>query len=145
MHRIAKQSHFVQSEDQSRHTRPLLIVQPSISKINVTLPDRVGFLYPHAEGQGQATWREIEVHVLGENAHGVCFLSSAYDPNGAAEVFRMDWIEGPITRLDTGEQLLVYEWDRRVRRRFAMGCKTDALPLSTMLITAKNEDTRTPD
>jgi hypothetical protein len=53
-------------------------------------------------------------------------------------------IEGLVTRVATGEELTVHLWERRVRRRFAMDRDIDALPLSSMLITAKPEGSDAP-
>jgi hypothetical protein len=41
--------------------------------------------------------------------------------------------------------MTLQDWERRVRRRFAMDCKTDALPLSSMLITAKFDVVNMPN
>jgi hypothetical protein len=149
MHRIAKQSFVLALVEQSCETRPLLLLrQRPVSQVNVVLPDRIRFLYPDANGD--LTSREIEVHVLGENAHGVCFLTGICHSANNAEMarpaameamlaFRMSLISGPILRVETGERMLLLDWERRVRRCFAMDCKVDALPLSSMLITTKAE------
>jgi hypothetical protein len=149
MYRIAKQSFFPPLVEQSCKTRPLLVLQQRpVSQVNVVLPDRIRFSYPDANGD--VALRELEVHVLGENAHGVCFLTGiCHSANNvetarpaAAEVmeaFRMNLISGPIVRVETGERMLLQDWERRVRRCFAMDCKADALPLSSMLITTKSE------
>lgn len=49
--------------------------------------------------------------------------------------FRIDRVDGPVTRIDSGESLSVHMWERRVRQRFAHDRQTDALPLSSILIT----------
>jgi hypothetical protein len=154
MYRIAKQSLYLQLGDQLCHVRPLLLLQRPVMQVNVILPDRIRFFYPGPDGR--ALVQELEVRVLGENAHGICFLTgvchventnAADAANAAASAattgtappavtvaFRMDLIAGPITRLQSGERMTLQDWERRVRRRFAMDCKTDALPLSSMLI-----------
>ncbi|RXZ38532.1 hypothetical protein D9O50_03130 [Oxalobacteraceae bacterium CAVE-383] len=130
------------------------MLQRPVSQVNVVLPDRIRFFYPAANGR-QAQ-HQLEVQALGENAHGVCFLtgichsinkceSSDGDRDGggaatrapaAADAFRMDMICGLITRMETGERMTLHDWERRVRRCFAMDGKTDALPLSSMLISS---------
>jgi hypothetical protein len=154
MHRIAQLSSFVQLGEQMCHERPARVLQHPMSQINILLPDRIRFSYPGDDGH--ATVQEVDASTLGENAHGVCFLTgivrteSAGDSEAEADIdrqaiqptvtaaFRMGAIIGLITRKANGEQLSVHEWEQRVRRRFAMDCKIDALPLSTMLITAKS-------
>jgi hypothetical protein len=180
MHRIAEPSPLLQLGEQLCHKRPSLILQASVSQINILLPDRIRFSYPayfdhNGQPSAQTSVQEIDAGVLGENAHGICFLTgvvktesdaevktgiqvdalkedlgvseavSTYGATAATVAFRMNLIVGAITRVATGEQLPVYAWERRVRRRFAMDCKTDALPLSTMLITTKNGNTDMPD
>jgi hypothetical protein len=127
-----------------------LLRQRPVSQVNVVLPDRIRFLYPDANGD--VAPREIEVHVLGENAHGVCFLTGiCHSANNAEttrpaamDAFRMSLISGPILRVETGERMLLLDWERRVRRCFAMDCKADALPLSSMLITTNVERVALP-
>jgi hypothetical protein len=183
MHRIAEPSPLLQIGEQLCHERPSLILQASVSQINILLPDRIRFSYPayfdhNGQPSAQTSVQEIDACVLGENAHGICFLTGVVKTESVADVktgiqvealndvlcvseavgtygataattataaFRMNLIVGAITRVATGEQLPVYAWERRVRRRFAMDCKTDALPLSTMLITTKNGNTDMPD
>jgi hypothetical protein len=162
MYRIAKQSLSMQLTEQLCRPRPLLVLQRPVSQVNVILPDRIRFFYPDADGR--VGLHEVTVHTLGENAHGVCFLtgvchavitaankadvdagadfaggiqSEAKVEFAAAEAFRMDLIASPVTRLENGERMTRQDWERRVRRRFALDCKTDALPLSSMLITVK--------
>ena len=155
MYRIAKQSLYLQLGEQLCHARPLLVLQRPVTQINVILPDSIRFFYPGPDGRALA--QRVEVRVLGENAHGICFLTGVCIADGDTEAvaatatatatgtgqpaltvaFRMDLIAGPITRLQSGERMTLQDWERRVRRRFAMDCKTDALPLSSMLITAK--------
>jgi hypothetical protein len=153
MHRIAKLSSFEQFGEQMCQERPVRLLQSPMSHINIPLPDCIRFSYP-GDG-GHATVQEVDASTLGENAHGVCFLtgivrmectgdSEAIQPTVTA-AFRMDAIIGPITRKANGEQLSVRSWEQRVRRRFALDCKTDALPLSTMLITAKNGKSGAPE
>ncbi|HEY4317498.1 MAG TPA: hypothetical protein VGN04_07845 [Herbaspirillum sp.] len=146
MYRIAKQSLFLPVEEQLCQTRPLLVLQQRpVSQVNVVLPDRIRFFYPDANGRHAP--HELEVHVLGENAHGVCFLTGiCHSANSmetarppAMEAFRMNLICGMITRLQTGERMSLQDWERRVRRCFAMDCKADALPLSSMLISTASE------
>ncbi len=151
MYRIAKQSPFLPVREQPCRQRPALTLQPSVSQIDIVFPDHIRFCYPGVGGH--AILQDVDVHALGENAHGVCFLVGAYRPRGEAqtgqsseaEAFRIDAIDGPITRVATGEVLSVNLWERRVRRRFAMDRDTDALPLSSMLITAKENDADMPD
>jgi hypothetical protein len=167
MYRIAKQSLSMQLTEQLCHPRPLLVLQRPVSQVNVILPDRIRFFYPDADGR--VGLHEVTVHTLGENAHGVCFLTGVchavitaenkLDVNAGADfaggiqsdtevkanaefavadAFRMDLIASPVTRLENGERMTRQDWERRVRRRFALDCKTDALPLSSMLITVKS-------
>ena len=146
MYRIAKRPPFSTLRDQLCRERPPLILQPSISQLNIALPDRIRFFYPAASES--ATLREVDLTVtaLGENAHGVCFVvgvcmqageeglrQAATDTDVA---FRIDLIEGTVTRAENGERLSVRAWERRVRRRYAQDREIDALPLSTMLIRA---------
>jgi hypothetical protein len=156
MHRIAEPSPGPQLGGQSCHERPSLILQASVSQINILLPDRIRFSYPayfdhNGQPSAQTSMQEIDAGVLGENAHGICFLTGVVRTESEADVetgtvaFRMNLIVGAITRVATGEQLSVHAWEQRVRRRFALDCKTDALPLSTMLITTKNGNTDMPD
>lgn len=140
-----------------------VLLQASMPLINIVLPDCIQFSYPGDDGH--ATVQEIDVSTLGENAHGVCFLTGivktacAGDSEAEADIdiaseaiqptvtaaFRMDTIIGLITRKANGEQLSVRAWEQRVRRRFAVDCKTDALPLSSMLITVKNGNRGAPE
>jgi hypothetical protein len=148
MYRIAKQSLYLQIGEQLCQARPLLVLQRPVTQINVILPDSIRFFYPGPDGR--ALPQQVEVRVLGENAHGICFLTGvgiAAEDTDATPVtlaFRMDLIAGPITRLESGERMTLQDWERRVRRRFAMDCKTDALPLSSMLITAKFDGVNMP-
>ena len=67
---------------------------------------------------------------------------SGASENGAPPVFdafRMDLISGLITRMQNGERMTLQDWEKRVRRCFAMDCKSDALPLSSMLISANSK------
>ncbi|MDB5774682.1 MAG: hypothetical protein JWP38_815 [Herbaspirillum sp.] len=151
MYRLAKQSPFLRMREQSCCERPALTLQTPVSHINIELPDRIRFRYPDADGRDMT--QDVEVRVLGENAHGVCFLTgvsasaSAAKPQepGNAMAFRIDTIAGPITRVSTAEVLPVHAWERRVRRRFAMDRDTDALPLSSMLIAARQNSPDTPE
>jgi hypothetical protein len=126
-------------------------LQTAVSPINIVLPDRIRFYYSGDDGRG--ILQDIDVHALGENAHGVCFLLGAQRPDGAAEpdaaaaatAFRIDLIDGMLTRVATGETLPAQLWERRVRRRFATDRNTDALPLSSMLITTKEGGHYGPD
>ncbi|HWZ48991.1 MAG TPA: hypothetical protein VNX00_12330 [Herbaspirillum sp.] len=142
-----------------------MLLQGATPHINIVLPDCIQFSYPGDDGH--ATVQEIDVSTLGENAHGVCFLTGivktacAGDSEAEADIdnddnreaiqptvtaaFRMDAIIGLITRKANGEQISVRAWEQRVRRRFALDCKTDALPLSTMLITVKNSNRGAPE
>ncbi len=69
-------------------------------------------------------------------------VASAVAPAVAAVrqvAFRIDRVDGLVTRIESGESLSVHMWERRVRQRFANDRQTDALPLSSILIT---DDTR---
>lgn len=154
MNRTAKQSPVPPLVDQLCPPRPAVVLQEHyVTQVNVELPDRIRFFYPDANGRQMQY--QLEVHVLGENAHGVSFLTgicqsankmcvadSAASENGAPPVFdafRMDLISGLITRMQNGERMTLQDWERRVRRCFAMDCKADALPLSSMLISAESK------
>jgi hypothetical protein len=145
MHRTAQPSPFARS----------LVLRDPMAHVNILLPDCIRFFYPNE--RGQATIQEVDANTLGENAHGICFLTGtqaqaerevdiesdreAIQPTVTA-AFRMNAIIGLITRMANGEQLSVREWEQRVRRRFAMDCKIDALPLSTMLISVRSRNSR---
>ena len=154
MNRTAKPSLVPPLPDQLCPPRPAVVLQHHyLTQVNVELPDRIRFFYPDANGR-QAQY-QLEVHVLGENAHGVNFLTgicqstnkmrledSGASENGAPPVFdafRMDLISGLITRMQNGERMTLQDWEKRVRRCFAMDCKSDALPLSSMLISANSK------
>ena len=152
MPRTTKQSPLPDIAEQScgdctSLTPPL---QTSVSPINIVLPDHIRFYYDGDDGC--RILQDVDVHALGENAHGVCFLLGAQRPDctaqpdaAAASAFRIDRIDGMLTRVATGEALPARLWERRVRRRFATDRNTDALPLSSMLITTKEGGAGGPD
>jgi hypothetical protein len=121
-------------------------LQSSISQSGINLPDRLRCCYPDTGGRLVA--HDIVVHALGDNAHGVCFLVGVSLSSNVANIadaadalkaipiaFRLDRIDGPVTRIDGGESLSIHMWERLVRQRFANDRDTDALPLSSILIT----------
>lgn len=65
----------------------------------------------------------------------VTTVAAATDATAGPIAFRIDRVDGPVTRIDSGESLSVHMWERRVRQRFANDRQTDALPLSSILIT----------
>jgi hypothetical protein len=169
MYRIAKQDFYGITQDQLCRARPLLLLQQPLAQLNITLPDQIRFHYPDVHGHLRLV--EMNVEVIGENAHGICFLSGvrrvpdaratraahtgasvadATDAENAANTamqtdsFQMNIIRGAVVRISNSERMSLASWERRVRRRFATAWKTDALPLSTMLIGANKNVTDFP-
>lgn len=146
MYRIAQETASFPIGDQPCGARPNLKLQPSVLQVCISLPDRLLCRYPDTAGR-IVTYR-IAVYSLGDNAHGVCFLMGVGRPEDELAplavaiiatagpiAFRIDRVDGPVTRIDSGESLSVHMWERRVRQRFANDRQTDALPLSSILIT----------